>query len=314
MIAHSGRRRSRLLILCYHGISLRDEHAWLPLMYVTPAQFRQRLEILKSTDATVLPLEEALERLRTSSLPTRSVVITFDDGFYDFLHHAVPALTEFGYPCTLYQTTHYSGYRAPIFTLVVSYLLWKAGRPVADLSPFGLSSRVSVRTWEERAAVAGAMLDLAQARQMGTVAKDEEARRLAEHLEIDYDELVRSRLLQLLSPEEIARVSGAGIDIQLHTHRHRTPLDRTLFLREIQDNRDRIHDYTGRHAAHFCYPSGVHAPEFLPWLAEAAVKSATTCELGLATKNSDPLLLPRFLDDNRIGTLEFESWLCGLRA
>ncbi len=38
--AGSSRRRDRLLILCYHGISLRDEeHAWGPTMYLTEAHF-----------------------------------------------------------------------------------------------------------------------------------------------------------------------------------------------------------------------------------------------------------------------------------
>ena len=107
-------------------------------------------------------------------------------------------------------------------------------------------------------------------------------------------------------------LSERGVDVQLHTHRHRTPLDRNLFQREIEDNRRCINEITGKEPAHFCYPSGVYARRFLPWLDEAGIKSATTCEVGFASRASHPLLLPRFLDNNTMAPIEFEAWLTGV--
>ncbi len=314
LAANSKRRRSRLLILCYHGIALRDEHRWRSLLYVTPEQFRGRLEILRSYRANVLPLEEALERLRMGSLPPRSAVITFDDGFYDFYRYALPALKEFGFPCTVYLTTHYCRHRAQVFDLMVSYLLWKSGAALIDLNCIGLPETMPAQTPADHHAILLALRKLAAANSLDTGGKDQLCRGLAAHLGIDYDELLQSRLLQIMTPEEVAETSRAGIDIQLHTHRHRTPADRDLFLREIQDNRAAIAEFTGREASHFCYPSGVYAAEFLPWLADSGVRSATTCDLALAAPDSEPLLLPRLLDDSRIGAVEFESWICGLHA
>jgi hypothetical protein len=92
------------------------------------------------------------------------------------------------------------------------------------------------------------------------------------------------------------------------------PLDRALFLREIDDNRAGILKMTGKTAAHFCYPSGVHDPAFLPWLKERGIASATTCEPGLASRGCDPLLLPRLLDVSRLSPLEFEGWVTGVAA
>jgi hypothetical protein len=91
-------------------------------------------------------------------------------------------------------------------------------------------------------------------------------------------------------------------------------MDRQLFLREIEDNRNSIHEMTGKIASHFCYPSGVWDRAFLPWLKEAGVKSATTCEFGLASQNSNPLLLPRLVDVSALSPIEFESWLTGVSA
>ena len=71
---------------------------------------------------------------------------------------------------------------------------------------------------------------------------------------------------------------------------------------------------TGRSTAHFCYPSGVLNPAFPPWLREAGIASATTCELGLASPSSDPLLLPRLIDVSGLSPLEFEGWVTGISS
>jgi peptidoglycan/xylan/chitin deacetylase (PgdA/CDA1 family) len=292
-------RKDSLVILCYHGISLRDEHAWEGGLYIPPDRFRQALEWLRDWSANVLPLGEALNRLRTGTLPPRSVVLTFDDGFYDFYRFAWPLLSGFGYPCTLYLTTYYTRYRLPIFNLVVSYLIWK-----------GSDSALSR---EARYSEVQRHMDRAAALNLTTEGKDAAARQLADSLGIDYDEILRDRLFQIMAPDEVRAVAEGGIDIQLHTHRHRTPTDRDLFIREIRDNAQSIRELTGQTPTHFCYPSGVTSSEFLPWLNECGIESATTCVPGLARADTDPLLLPRYLDGCGVARLDFESWLCGLR-
>ncbi|MBV9266146.1 MAG: polysaccharide deacetylase family protein, partial [Acidobacteriaceae bacterium] len=104
--ANSHRRRQELLILCYHGVSLRDEHEWAGHLFVSPQRFQRRLAALRELKASVLPLAEGLKRLKSGSLPPRAVVITFDDGFVDFVGQAVPLLREFQLPSTLYLTTY----------------------------------------------------------------------------------------------------------------------------------------------------------------------------------------------------------------
>jgi len=125
--------------------------------------------------------------------------------------------------------------------------------------------------------------------------------------------MTNSKLFQIMSPDEASECARRGVDIQLHTHRHRTPDDRDLFLREIRDNARRIQELAGSAPTHFCYPSGVTAPQFLPWLKEAGVTSATTCEHGLARSSTDPLMLPRYSDGSSVTDIDFESWLSGVR-
>ena len=56
----------------------------------------------------------------------------------------------------------------------------------------------------------------------------------------------------------------------------------------------------GRSATHFCYPSGDYSRDFLPWLRQLGIRSATTCVPGLASDFSfdawldgTAVLLPR---------------------
>src|SRR5215472_19169480 len=99
-------RRRKLLILCYHGISLLDEHDWDPTLFIPAHFFRRRLEIIRRSGYTVLPLGEALRRLHSGTLDGPAVAITFDDGTFDFYDRAWPVLSEFNYPATVYVTTY----------------------------------------------------------------------------------------------------------------------------------------------------------------------------------------------------------------
>jgi peptidoglycan/xylan/chitin deacetylase (PgdA/CDA1 family) len=305
-------RQNKLLILCYHGIALRDEHEWLSQLYITPDHFRRRLEMLKASDANVISLNEGIKRLQTHSLPPRSVVITFDDGFHDFYRHAFPLLHSFQFPCTVYLSTHYCRYGVPVFNLILNYMLWKSGMLKFDFEGVGILHSMPGRDYEERSQVVQAITDWTRTRKMNTSDKDEVARDIASRLGIDYDDLVRHRLLQMMNSAEVKAVANAGVSVELHTHRHRVPKDRDLFEREVNENREHIREFTGTEAFHFCYPSGEYAYQFLPWLRDLRVKSATTCESGLAARTSEALLLPRFLDSTNVTEIEFESWLFGV--
>ena len=314
LLAQSRWRQQRLLILCYHGISIKDEHEWESGLYITPEVFRGRLEILAKQKYQVLPLDEGLRLLREGTLPRKSVVITFDDGFYDFYRQAFPALREFGFPATVYQTTYYSDHPFAIFNLVLSYLLWRGRGQRLDASTCGVTGIFDLASLEARHLALQAFLEFARQQDYSTAQKDELAGRLASQLGIDYAEILESRILQLMTPAEINAIAASGIDLQLHTHRHRTPMDEALFTREIRDNRAWLAPHAATVPNHFCYPSGVYRLEFLPWLRAENVVSATTCDHGLAERATEPLILPRFLDSMGCSEAAFEGWLCGFSS
>lgn len=313
LVQDSRWRRQRLLILAYHGISMIDEHEWNGSQYISPETLRSRMQQLQRSRCAVLPLGEAIERLYRNDLPDRAVALTFDDGFADFYHRAFPIINDFGFPVTLYLTTFYSYYNRPVFDVMCSYLLWRGRARTLSAKEFiGEDARVNLATNDAREALVKKIRDFAAQQKLSAEEKDARAAALATHLGIDYDELLGRRVIHNVTPAEATELSERGVEVQLHTHRHRTPLDRELFRREIEDNRRCIKEITGKDPIHFCYPSGVYARRFLPWLDEAGIKSATTCEVGFASRASHPLLLPRFLDNNTMAPIEFEAWLTGV--
>jgi peptidoglycan/xylan/chitin deacetylase (PgdA/CDA1 family) len=313
VIADSQWRRNRLLILCYHGTSLEDEHEWRPGLYLSPQVLEQRLQALRAMRCSLLPLGESLQRLKARDLPPRSVAVTFDDGTYDFYKQAYPLLNRYEVPVTVYQTTYYSDHTIPIFNLICSYMLWKrrAGQ-LGPLPELGLTQPMDLRTQMGRHRVVRSLMEHSERENLSGVQKNEVATKLAHALGIDFAALAAKRILQLMSANEISEIARHGVDVQLHTHRHRTPEDEALFRREIVENRQRIQSLTGNGARHFCYPSGVYRKDFLSWLEKENVLSATTCDVGLARPGDNPLLLSRFVDTTGRTQVEFESWLAGL--
>jgi peptidoglycan/xylan/chitin deacetylase (PgdA/CDA1 family) len=311
-------RGRRLLILGYHGVATDDEHLWDGALYIPPALLRARLEALRRGGYHVLPLGEAIQRLYSSQLPARAVAITFDDGAYDFFTQARPILEEFGFPATVYLTSYYSRFQRPVFNTMLRYLLWKArDRMLATADLTDQSETIALSTEADRDRAFEKVAGACAARRLSGKEKDDVLTEVAQRLRLDYQDLIRRRFLHLMSPDEVSRLPRDLIDVQLHTHRHRVPTEAQGFDREINENRREIASMTGgreQDAVHFCYPSGVTNASFPGWLRGLGVTSATTCFPGIASAESDPLMLPRLIDTVNLSEIEFEGWLTGASA
>ena len=314
LIGGSSWRQRRLLILCYHGVSLRDEHECSD-EHVSSEHLRRRFEILREEGCAVLPLGEAVARLKRGDLPARSVALTFDDGLYDFKARACPLLREFDYPATVYVATYYCVRQLPVFNVAVDYILWRGRGRMLSLE--GLSPDVDARPVPEdassRRSIADAIRRLATVRGYSADEKNQLLRDLCIGLGLDWKAFVESRVDQLMTGSEISSLDRDRVDVQLHTHRHRTPRDETLFIREIDDNISALEEMgiARSRLTHFCYPSGDFDPVFVPWLRARGIQTATTCRSLIATSSSDALCLPRAIDTMSVSETEFRAWLTG---
>ena len=97
-------------ILMYHSIAHTTNSKFQP--FVVPVEtFAEQMRYLHEQGYVSMSTTQYVHA-RTDEkvpLPERSVVITFDDGFADFLIHALPVLQRYHFTATLYITTAFLG-------------------------------------------------------------------------------------------------------------------------------------------------------------------------------------------------------------
>jgi peptidoglycan/xylan/chitin deacetylase (PgdA/CDA1 family) len=302
----------RLRILCYHGLSITDEHEYSPDLFMRTETVRARLRYLLQQGYPVLSLEQALKQRSEGTLPPNATVITFDDGFYGNYLRGTDLLREFALPMTLYVTTYYVVKQQPIFRHAVKYMFWKTQAAELDLEglPNSEAGRLDLKNTYQTDQAMWGLIEYAESH-LSERQRGELGRLLGQRLGVSYDELVQSRRLSLSTAEEIRELADLGMDIQLHTHRHHLPRDLEQTQQEIEENRAVLEPLLGRQCLHLCYPSGVYTPEQWPWLQDLGIQSATTCENGLNDATTPRYALRRFLDRENVQAIEFEAELCG---
>jgi peptidoglycan/xylan/chitin deacetylase (PgdA/CDA1 family) len=105
-------RQNVLRILAYHRVDTPESKTGRLdpiLLSATPGQFSHQMRFL-AQHYHVLALDELLSALDSEwALPPRSVLVTFDDGYRDFLDHAWPVLQRWQIPATLFVASDYLG-------------------------------------------------------------------------------------------------------------------------------------------------------------------------------------------------------------
>lgn len=225
----------------------------------------------------------------------------------------LPELEKNQFPAVLYATTYYSGKQVPVFNVALQYLFATTKVETLDSQKFniGYSSEVDLTSIKEKSKFMNSL----QAHASLLLSEEERQRLLAllaKELELSYSTIVENKLFHLADEEQLKEMVQRGIDVQLHTHRHRISVDGVDCLeQELIDNKSKLDKVSGNPLLHFCYPSGLYDQSFWPTLEKLGMVSATTTESGLVNKQSHPYALPRILDGEDISDIEFEAEMSG---
>jgi peptidoglycan/xylan/chitin deacetylase (PgdA/CDA1 family) len=100
-------------VLMYHQVGHFVQPQNHRACFCDVGRFRAQMALLKYAGYRVISMADAYAALFTgAALPSRSVVLSFDDGYQNFADHALPVLTDFGYPSVLFAVSGLLGQSA----------------------------------------------------------------------------------------------------------------------------------------------------------------------------------------------------------
>ncbi len=304
--------RNSFVIIGWHGVSLEDEHLRFRSLFISPETFRKRLEFIRKT-YTVISLEEAIKQCKNGRIKPRQIVLTFDDGFYNFSAAAAPILEEFGMTATVYLVSQNLTTNTPFLPLIVRDTVLSTKRNRVSLSMHGMKGKFALESEKDKATLAKQALSSLHSLPSGSDAKLEFCKQFSRELDIDFDDLMKRRIWHPLTPNEVKELAKKGFSMQLHSHEHKRA---TKILESLEKDtrqcRTLIEAATATEAVDYCYPAGFWSKQTWDPLQNVGVRSATTVRNGPNFVKTPPLALRRFLNGENATQIEFEAVLSNL--
>ena len=238
----------------------------------------------------VLPLDQAVARLRAGDLPARAAAITFDDGYADNATNALPILQRHGVPATFFIATSFlDGGRMWNDTVIES--VRRAPADTADLAVIGLGP-ISLRGLEARRSAIGQLL--AHVKHMAPAQRGDAVVQIQRALGVD------ACATPMLTTAQLRGLRDAGMQIGAHTCTHpilaRTP-DATA-RDEIVSSKSALEAALQQPVPLFAYPNGKPGSDYTDRHAamarEAGFDAAVSTAPGTGSCGTDLFQLPRF--------------------
>ncbi len=276
-----------LSILIYHRVVPEPD----PLIpeQICAKEFDSQLAVLGRWFA-VLPLREAVARLRRGTLPVRSACVTFDDGYADNVAVASPILRRRGIPATFFlATSFFNGGRMWNDSVIETFR--RAQGDTLDARCVGFD-KLSISTIELRRRAIEKVLAALK------YLPPEERQRRVEELGAGTSLELPSDLM--MTAEQVRQLHASGMEIGAHTVTHPilARLDPEHAGNEIRDSKNRLEAITGAPVTSFAYPNGKpgldYRREHVGMVRELGFEAAVSTAWGVAHATSDPFQLPRF--------------------
>lgn len=311
------------LILLYHRIAAPGVDPWG--ISVRPDYFAQQLAVL-STLARPVALDQLQHAGRqTRPVQTRPVALTFDDGYADNLHVALPLLEQAQVPATVFVASGYLGQQQPFWWDELGGLLL-GPHPLPRQLQLDLGGRAQtwtlaadppIRPWRAETSPASGPRERLFLELYGLLRALGPAHREAALAALrgwagspgtasdPYDR-------PLTHPELAQLAAHPLIEIGAHTVSHPalSDLSPAAQQRELADSRSCLEQLTGRPVTSFSFPYGSRGPQSVGLVAKAGFSRACISGGQAVRRQTDPLALPRFTVGDWTGE-EFAARLAG---
>jgi peptidoglycan/xylan/chitin deacetylase (PgdA/CDA1 family) len=282
-----GGKNARLSILIYHRVLMEPD-----LLLDIKDDFKNfdtQINYLNH-HFNVLPLYEAVQRLRSGTLPARAACITFDDGYADNAEIALPILQKYGVSATFFIATGFIN-GGIMWNDRLIELIRRAKGDTLDLERIG-KGKHAIKTVSQRHNL------------LFNLIKE------FKHLPFEIRQLELEKLQQIIpevlpddfmmTSEQIRKLHHAGMEIGAHTVEHPilTRIENDKAYAEMVNSKETLENIIGNSVRLFAYPNGEPGQDYLPehiaMAKEIGFEAAVSTAWGTANSHSDLFQLPRF--------------------
>ena len=288
-----GGQRGRLGVLIFHQV-LAQPDLFRPDA-LDARTFDWQIGLL-ATHLNVLPLSEAVERLRNGTLPPKAACVSFDDGYVDNVNVALPILLRHRVPATFFLCTgHLDGGRMWHDTIIEGLRL--LNEDVLDLGD-SLGQRFLIGTLHEKRRSTRRLIALLKNLQPSD--RDELIGRIVHPVSTALPKNL------MMNSDQVRQLQKSGMSLGCHTVSHPifTTVDADTVRREIVEGRDALESIIDQKVTLFAYPNGRpfddYQSEHVAIVRELGFEAAFSTAAGVATQASDYWQLPRFSPWDRV--------------
>lgn len=273
--------------MIYHRV-LADTDPLLP-DEMTASTFDWQMRLLHH-NFNVLPLSEAIEKLKTGTLPARAACVTFDDGYADNADIALPILQRWSIPTTFFVSTGFLN-GGIMWNDKVTESVRQAKGETLDLSAIDLG-KYAINNWSERRSALHNIIAAIKYRPI------EQRSTLTDTI----TELAAATLPTnlMMSDALVGSLHQAGMEIGAHTVNHPilAEMDDDTAYQEITNGKNTLEKLIDSPVTLFAYPNGKPQQDYraqhVAMLEKLGFQAAVSTAMGVATTTTDTYQLPRF--------------------
>jgi peptidoglycan/xylan/chitin deacetylase (PgdA/CDA1 family) len=284
----SGLSKDKLSILMFHKVPV-ARHVLCP-DELGIQEFEQTIDYVQK-QFEILPLNEAVERLRSERLPRRAACITFDDGYPDWETGVVPLLLSRNLPATFFITAgQFQG--APMWNERILHGVGNCSETIHTLRTSFLQEPLPFCSVDDRRR---AVTIIEKILKFQSVSLREE---MLTELEAILG--VEMSATPSMSAQQLRQMHNKGFEIGAHTVGHPilTCCSDSEAREEIGSAREILAGITGSAVNAFAYPNGLPGRDFssthVNMVKSAGYRYAVTTGTGAARWSSSPFQIPRF--------------------
>lgn len=238
----------------------------------------------------VIPLDDAVAKLQTGTLPPNAACITFDDGYEGWVEGAASVLEKRNLHATFFITSgQFDGF--PMWHERIAYAVNKATKPYLTLTGFGLP-KMPVATPQQKIHTSARIEAFLKYQRLSI--RDE----LLLQLESEVNSL--SSDVPKMNVADLRTLQSRGFAIGAHTVEHPilTLCDPQQALAEISQVKEQLEGMINARIHSFAYPNGRPVTDFnadhVRLAKRAGYSYAVTTQSGRADRHTDIFQIPRF--------------------